>query len=87
MLQSYEKYQETGQLSYGCSLLLTNYFLHMDGEGDGKRIKAFLQALRAGKKGEEAIAVLLDGRTYEQLQKDFSKALDSKGVDITFGDS
>jgi hypothetical protein len=85
MLQSYSHFKETGQLSYGCSLLLTNYFLHMDGDGDAKRTKAFLKALRSGKKGQEAIDVLLDGRTFEQLQKEFVKAYDSKGIDFTFG--
>jgi SLA1 homology domain 1, SHD1 len=85
MLQNYSSFQEQPQIGYGCGLLLTNYFLHMDGDGDGKRIKAFLKALRDGKKGEEALKVLLDGRTFEKLQEDFTKAWSRKGVDFTFG--
>lgn len=84
MLQDYASFQEEPQLGYGCGLLLTNYFLHMDGEGDGKRIKAFLKALRDGKEGEEALKVLLDGRTFKQLEEDIIKAWGRKGVDFTF---
>lgn len=84
MLQNYASFQEQPQLSYGCGLLFTTYFLHMDGEGDGKRIKAFLKVLREGKEGEKALDVLLDGRTFEQLEKDIVKAWGRKGVDFTF---
>ena len=56
----------------------------MYGEGDGKRIKAFLKVLREGKEGEKALDVLLDGRTFEQLEKDIVKAWGRKGVDFTF---
>jgi len=85
MLQDYATFLETPQLSYGCGLLITTYFLHMDGAGDGKRIKAFLKALHEGKGGEESLTLLLDGRTFEQLQDDLAKAWSKKGVDFTFG--
>ena len=84
MLQSYASFQEEPQLSYGCGLLLTNYFLHMDGDGDGKRIKAFLKALHEGEDGEKSLNLLLDGRTFEQMEADFVKAWSRKGVDFTF---
>ena len=85
MLQDYASFQEQPQLGYGCGLLLTNYFLHMDGDGDGKRMKSFLKALRDGKEGEDALKVLLDGRSFEKLQEDVTKAWSRKGVDFTFG--
>ncbi len=84
MLQSYEKFLDEPQINYGCGLLITTYFFHMDGAGDGARIKKFLQALRDKKEGDEALAVLLDGRTFEQLEQDISKAWGRKGVDFTF---
>jgi SLA1 homology domain 1, SHD1 len=84
MLQSYASFLEQPQLSYGCGLLITTYFLHMDGAGDGKRIKAFLKALHEGKEGEAALAVLLDGRTFSQLEQELTKAWSRKGVDFTF---
>lgn len=87
MLQDYASFQEDPQLGYGCGLLITNYFLHLDGDGDGKRIKAFLKALRDGLKGDEALKVLLDGRSFEKLQEDFTKAWSRKGVDFTFAKS
>lgn len=85
MLQEYNTFLEQAQLNYGCGLLITYYFLQMDGEGDGKRIKSFLKALRAGKSGEEALAVLLDGRSFEQLEKEITKAWSRRGIDLTFG--
>lgn len=84
MLQDYAGFQEQPQLSYGCGLLLTTYFLQMDGDGDGKRIKAFLKALHNGKTGGEAVGVLLDGRTFGKLQEEFVKTWSRKGVDFTF---
>lgn len=85
MLQSYESFREQPQLNYGGSLLITYYFLQMDGDGDGKRIKAFLKSLRNGKDREDALTVLLDGETFAQLQEKIAKAWKRKGIDLTFG--
>jgi len=85
MMQSYERFLSNPQLSYGSGLLLATYFFHIDGNGDGARIKAFLKALRSGKEGDEALAVLLDGRTFDELEKDITKGWKSKGVQFTFG--
>lgn len=84
MLQSYTSFLEQAQLNYGGSLLITYYFLQMDGDGDGKRIKEFLKSLRKGKSREEVMDVLLDGRTFEELQAQIAKAWSSKGIDFTF---
>lgn len=86
MLMSYENF--TGgdaNFNYGFGLLLTTYFLHLDGKGDAARMKEFLKALRAGKKGQDAIDVLLDGRSYDQLQDDVAKGWKSKRITIQFG--
>ncbi len=85
MLQPYDKFTGNAQINYGCGLLITTYFFHFDGNGDGRRIKMFLQALRDKKEGDEALAVLLDGRTFEQLETEIVKAWKPKGVDFTFG--
>lgn len=84
MLQSYESFTKQAQLNYGCGLLITNYFLHMDGEGDAKRMKIYLKALTDGEDAEKSLDLLLDGRTYEELEKAITKAWGSKGVDFTF---
>ncbi len=84
MLQSYEDFLENSQLNYGCALLITYYFMQMDGEGDASRLKEFLAALRKGKDREEALNVLLDGRTFEELEVEIAKQWSRKGVDLIF---
>jgi hypothetical protein len=84
MLQEYERFMENPQLNYGSALLITYYFLQMDGDGDAKRIKAFLKALRDGTTGGDALAVLLDGRSFGQLEKEISKAWKRQGVELVF---
>ena len=85
MLQDYSDFLEQPQINYGCGLLITTYFLYLDGEGDAKRLKAYLKALRENKDGVESLALLLDGRTFEALQADIVKGWSRKGVDFTFG--
>jgi hypothetical protein len=84
MLQPYESFLEQAQLNYGSGALITYYFMQMDGEGDAKRLKEFLKGLRKGKSREEALDILLDGRTFEELEQDIIKAWSRKGVDFTF---
>ncbi len=85
MLQDYRDFLENSSVNYGCALLITNYFIHKDGDKDAKRLKNFLQALREKKEREEALAILLDGRTFSQLEVDISKALKSDGIELSFG--
>ncbi len=87
MLQDYASFQEDPQLGYGAGLLLVTYFLQLDGAGDGKRIKAYLKALHDGKEGEDALAVLLDGRSFQELEQEITKAWGRKGVDFSFSKS
>ncbi len=85
MLQDYRDFTANSSVNYGCGLLITNYFIHKDGDGDAKRLKSFLKALRDGKHNEAALEFLLDGRTFKQLEADISKALKSDGIELTFG--
>ena len=84
LTQDYDSFLEAPQLNYGSGLLLTYYFLQMDGAGDGQRIKGFLKALRDSKTGDDALAILLDGRSYEELATEISKAWKRRGVNLTF---
>lgn len=70
--------------NYGLGALLVTYFNHYDGDGDAKNIKAFLRALKEGKKGIEALEVLRAGRTWEELEADITKGWRKRGVKITF---
>jgi hypothetical protein len=74
-----------GNLNYGLGLLLTHYFFHMEGNGKGARISEFLKGLKEGKSGEEALAPLLNGGSYEKLESEISDAWRKKGVEIVFG--
>ncbi len=86
MLQPYASFTSDPQINYGCGLLITNYFFHMDREEDGARIKKFLGALNDGKEGEEALEVLLDGQTFKEMEEEIAKAYSRKGVDFTFSE-
>lgn len=84
MLLDYASFLEDGQVNYGVALLITTYFLAMDGEGDAKRMKTYLAALLDGKDAEQSLDLLLDGRSFEQLQKDITQAWSRKGIDLSF---
>jgi hypothetical protein len=71
-------------LHYGAGLLLTHYFLHMEGGGKAMRITEYLKGLRAGRTGEAAIAPLLGGGSFEKLEADFAEAWRKKGLEIAF---
>lgn len=88
MFQEYESFLDNPQLNYGCGLLITTYFFHLDGDGDAKRIKAFLKKLHDDKDkddDEAPVDLLLDGRTFEQLEADIIQGWGRKGIDFTFG--
>lgn len=84
MLQDYAEFRNNGRLNYGSSLLITTYFLVLDGAGDAKRLKTYLEALLAGKDAEKSLDLLLDGRSFEQLEKDITAAWGRKGIDFFF---
>lgn len=60
---------------YGSSLLLTYYFMHLDGEGDGKRMRSFLAAVGKLKTDWEAFQ-----KDYQRYQKEFQEFLTKPGV-------
>jgi hypothetical protein len=76
---------KNASLNYGFSLLLVNFFFHMDGGGKSRRISDFLLGLHAGKQGEEALKPLLAGGSYQKLEKEISDAWARMGVEIQFG--
>lgn len=82
MMQSYESFIQNANFNYGVGLLLTYYFFHM--EDDRSNIVAFLKALKEGKSGQEAVDVLLNGRTYNELEEQVSRAWKSRGIKISF---
>lgn len=71
--------------NYGLGLLITHYFLHMEGGGKALRITQFLKGLHAGQQGEQALVPLLGGSTYEKLEGEIADAWARLGVRIRFG--
>jgi len=57
--------------AYPYALMFFHYWAHMDGAGDGARLRSYVQALQEGQLEPEARKILLDGRTWEQLEKEF----------------
>ncbi len=93
MTMPYGKFTANANFNYGFGLCLTTYFLHLEGEGDGALIKTFLAKfhekgrIRSKKDLQEVLDILLNGRTWEELQDDVSKKWKRKGIKITFGPS
>ncbi len=85
MLQSYDEFRTimVGE-KYGVAALLVAYFCDLKREDEAQNLQAFLKALKAGKKGEEALNVLLNGRSFKELEAIINKAWRSKGVELIF---
>lgn len=75
--------QQTIPANYYTALLLTHYFLHLDGEGDAFHLIRYLQELRAGTGEDTAREILLDGRTVEELEDEVVTALRRKRIRVT----
>ncbi len=107
------------QFNYGFSAMLVYYFIHLDGKGDGARLKRWMRhqqtteratsklkvSIPANASPEEIAALrrrlqqqarsmredyhydpLLDGRSWEELEKEFSKKIKKEfGVEVNFG--
>ncbi len=71
--------------TYAVGLLLTYYFIHLEGEGDAANLKAYLRALLESKGKDEAHAILLNGRTFKELEADVQRAWRRHGVRFHFG--
>jgi hypothetical protein len=50
--------------------------------GTRKERTAFLKGMRAGKKGADLLEVLLDGRSWKELEGDIAAAWRSKGIKL-----
>ena len=73
-----------GNRNYGVGLLLTYYFYHEDGRGDGVGIKKYIKALQQGQSEKQAQKILLGSRSYSQLQEEFKKFCSRDGVALEF---
>lgn len=69
-------------INYSSAWVYTLYFLHLDGEGNGQRIFDYLRAIEARTPHSEAEAILLDGRSYSELEEAIERAYKRERVDI-----
>jgi hypothetical protein len=84
MTMSQAEFYSDANKNYGLGLLLVYYFILLDGDGDAKLFKDCVKALQGGKSEEEARKVLLNGRSYEDLEKSVVTAFRRKGIKIAF---
>lgn len=77
--------EEEGLQNYRSASLLVYYFLRFDGQGNGERLTAYINARLEGTGASNAEEkYLLDGRSYEQLEKDVARAWREDGLQITY---
>lgn len=90
MMMDYSEFTgPRANFNYGFSALLATYFFHLDGNKDAARIKDFLKEIKSQRRErrhdpDAALAKLLDGRTWDEMEEDISKGWRSKGVKIEF---
>ncbi len=69
--------------NYASATLLTFYFYHMDGMGDGSGMLKYLRAIERGAPETEASSAhLLHGRTMEDLERDVINAFEHRGIKV-----
>jgi hypothetical protein len=84
MLMPYKEFTgSNGNKNYGLGLLLTYYYFHWDNDGDRKNLNAFFIALKEGKSGEDALNILLNGRSWDEMDS-ASSTCSICGVTIFF---
>ena len=93
MTMPYGEFVANANFNYGLGLALVTYFIHLEGEGDAALLKKFLAKLHEKKRirspqdQKEVLDILLNGRTWEELQDDISKGWRRKGIKISFRES
>ena len=64
-----------GIRSYASASIMAQFYHHWDGEGDGRHMRAYLAALKAGTPEPKAREThLLRGRTIEELEKEIARS-------------
>lgn len=72
------------RMRYG-ALVSAIYFLRMDGEGNGVRMRKYIKALQAGENHPvDPIKFLLDGRSWGDLEREMIQAWKKRGVSLRF---
>jgi hypothetical protein len=70
---------------YRSAYILVYYFIHLDGEGGGRRFWAYLRALESAKSQEAvnaAIEILIAGRSEKKLLEEMVRAFSRENLDL-----
>jgi len=71
-------------INYASAAVLTYYFYHLDGKGDGSNIIAYLRDIERNRPESDAAAEhLMRGRTAAQLEGDILTAYQARGMTFT----
>ncbi|MFT3992250.1 MAG: hypothetical protein QM680_12660 [Luteolibacter sp.] len=84
MTMTQAEFYQNPNANYGYGLLLVYYFIYLDEGNDSSRFKDCIRALQDGKDASAARAVLLGGRSWEQLEADVALKFRAKGIRIKF---
>lgn len=84
MAMDQPEFYKNMNFNYACGLLLFYYFAEQDGGPGGKQLRECFKAMHNGASEEEARKVLLKGRSYEQLEREFAAGMHRVGIKVSF---
>lgn len=85
MTQSYSSFsRNNANRNYGVAALLTDFYYHKEGRGDGSSIKKYIKAAQSGASEQAAQKLLMGNKSYAQLEKEFQRYCARQGVKISF---
>lgn len=84
LVMPHSEFMLDAQVNYGFSALLAYYFFHIDGNKDGARIKEFAKSLQKDSNINLALEKLLDGRSWDELEKDVQKGMKQFTANVSF---
>ena len=87
MLMPYGQFTgESAAFNYGFGSLIVMWLFNEDAAEDRTHLTAFMKAMKAGKKGDELLKVIRNGRSWEEFCEALAKGLRREGVKVEFGE-
>ncbi len=79
------EFANRSRLCYALSCMIVTHFLHTDRGGDMTRFRKFLRTLATGATKKDATEVLLDGDSWETIEKEMAEGFKKEGLKLRFG--
>lgn len=70
--------------NYALAMLTVYYWIHLDGKGDAARLKEYVQLLQQRKGRDAAYSALQDGRSWDEIEREYAAKMAKLGLEITF---